>query len=212
MNQGDKTEIIQRYRERLDKYGVDIRALSSGTEERRRLRFEVLASVGTLDGSSILDLGCGFADFYAYLKERNISVRYTGYDISPDLVRIAKQRFPDAEFETRDIQEAGVSGTFDFIICSQMLNHVLKHENNLSVMKDILSRCYSACNVAVAMDMLSSYVDFREEHLYYYQPEEIFTFCKTLTKRMTLRHEYPLFEFAVFLYKDFQGWSNSPSQ
>ena len=54
--------------------------------------------------------------------------------------------------------------------------------------------------------MMTAYVDFREDRLFYYSPEEIFRFSKTLTKRVLLRHDYPLFEFTVYLYKDFAGW------
>ena len=76
-------------------------------------------------------------------------------------------------------------------------------------MEDIIKKSYELCNKAVAIDMLTSYVDFKEEHLHYYEPEEIFSFCKTITKRVTLRHDYPLFEFMICLYKDFSGWKNS---
>lgn len=37
--------------------------------------------------------------------------------------------------------------------------------------------------------------------MYYYSPEEIFGFCKDLTKRVALRHDYMPYEFTVYLYK-----------
>jgi SAM-dependent methyltransferase len=207
MNSADRQLIIERYRQRLGQFGKDVRALASGTVERQRVRFEVLAGVGSLEGASILDLGCGFADFYDYLRQRGVSVDYTGYDISPDLIDLAKGRFPEARFEIRDIQESGFAGAYDYIVCSQTFNNLLRNENNLSLVKDVLARCYAACRKGMAFDMLTTYVDYREDHLFYYEPETIFRFCKSLTKRVTLRHDYPLFEFTVFLYPDFPGWS-----
>ena len=47
-----------------------------------------------------------------------------------------------------------------------------------------------------AIDMITSYVDFREDRLFYYSPEEIFRFSKTLAARAATPR-LPLFEFRV---------------
>lgn len=206
MNENDKLSITSRYRERLKQHGPGIQALASGTTERRAIRFGVLSSIGDLQGASVLDLGCGLADFYAYLKECGIEVRYTGYDITPEFIGLAKERYPEAHFEVRDIQAEGIPERFDYIISSQTFNNRFAHEDNLRLMQDVLRLCYEASDKGVAIDMLTSYVDFHEEHLFYYSPEEIFRHAKSLTKRVTLRHDYPLYEFAILLYKDFTGW------
>lgn len=209
MNIEDKVLIIKRYRERLQKYGEDIRTLGSGTKERQRIRYRVLSEVGNLNYSSILDLGCGFGDFYKYLKEKGLKVDYTGYDICPEFVKIAQAKFPEATFEVRDIQEDGIPRKFDYIVSSQTFNNKLLNEENDILIKDIIRRCFEASNIGVAIDMTTDYVDFKKEHLYYYSPEDIFRFCKSLTKRVTLRHDSPLFEFTIYLYQDFQGWEIS---
>lgn len=206
MNQRDKARIISRYKERLQRYGEDIKALASGTYERQQIRFEVLSAVGEMEGASVLDLGCGFGDFYEYLTNRGLKVDYTGYDICPDFVELASAKFPQAKFEVRDIQVEGILRQFDYIISSQTFNNRLMHEDNFELMKNIITRCFEAHQKGIAIDMMTSYVDFKDDHLYYYSPEEIFNFCKTLTKRVVLRHDYPLFEFTVYLYKDFEGW------
>jgi len=206
MDPRDKDQIISRYRDRLRRYGEDIRALASGTYERQQIRFSVLSAVGDLDGTSVLDLGCGFGDFYEHLISRNLEVDYYGYDICPELVEIASAKFPQARFEVRDIQVDGIPRCFDYIVSSQTFNNRLVYEDNFELVKDVIRRCYEASDKAVAIDMLTSYVDFREDCLYYYSPEEMFNFCKTLTKRVALRHDYPLFEFTVYLYQDFVGW------
>jgi len=206
MNKDDKVEIAARYRERLIQYGSGIQALASGTIERRIIRFDVLKSIGDMNGKSVLDVGCGLADFYAHLREQGVQANYTGYDITPEFVKLASERYSDAHFEVRDIQTEGIPRQFDYIISSQTFNNRLAHENNLQLMFDVLRICYNACTLGVAVDMMTSYVDFREDRLFYYQPEEIFSYAKSLTKRVTLRHDYPAFEFAVHLYKDFAGW------
>lgn len=207
MNLEDKLASNLRYRERLERFGPTIRALASGAPERRLIRYGVLAEVGDLDGASVLDLGCGLGDFYEYLGSRSIHTTYTGYDISPELVARAAERFPEVEFEVRDIQREGIPRPFDYIISSQAFNYRLQHEENFEMVKDVLRQCLGNARKGVVCDFLSSYVDYREDHLYYYPPEEVLRFCKTLTKRVLLRHDYPLFEFAVYLYPDFQSWN-----
>jgi SAM-dependent methyltransferase len=206
MNEADKAEITRRYRDRLQQHGASSQALATGTPERQATRFGVLAGIGDLDGASVLDLGCGFADFYAYLLDRGIRPRYTGYDICPEFIEHARQRFPEARFEVRDVQVDGIPERFDYVISSQTFNNRLAHEDNMKVMQDVLRLSYGASQKGVAIDMMTAHVDFREDRLFYYSPEEIFRFSKTLTKRVLLRHDYPLFEFTVYLYKDFAGW------
>lgn len=206
MNEYDKQLIVKRYMDRLKKYGVDIKTLASGNIERQLIRFEVFSKIGDLTGHSILDVGCGFADFYQYLKHQGIKVYYTGIDICPAFIDICKERFPEASFEVKDIQKDDIGRKFDYVISSQTFNNKLQNDDNEVSIRDVIRKSYEICNIAVAIDMLTNHVDFREENLYYYSPEEIFRFCKTLTKRVLLRHDYPLFEFMVCLYKDFQGW------
>lgn len=66
----------------------------------------------------------------------------------------------------------------------------------------MLMKMFELCNKGVAANFVSSYVDFRNENLYYAKPEEIFSFCKTLSRRMVLRHDYMPFEFCIYIYKD----------
>lgn len=206
MNERDKDLIIRRYRERLAKYGKDIKTLASGVNGRQLIRFKAMSEIGDLSNHSILDVGCGFADYYQYLKERKLKVDYTGYDICPDFIEICRKKFPEARFEVKDIQVEPVDQKFDYVVSSQTFNNRLLKEDNETLIKDIIKKAYELSNIGMAIDMLSTYVDFREEHLYYYNPERIFGFCKSITKRVLLRHDYPLFEFTIYLYKDFEGW------
>ena len=166
----------------------------------------MLAGVGDLNGARVLDLGCGLGDFYQFLIQRGIRPHYTGYDITPEFIEHAQARFPEAHFEVRDVQTEGIPEKFDYVVSSQTFNNRLAHEDNMKVMQDVLRIGYQASDKGMAIDMFTSYVDFREERLFYYSPEEIFRFSKTLTKRVLLRHDYPLFEFTVYLYRDFAGW------
>lgn len=208
MDESDKILIQERYKERLRQYGPGIQALASGTESRRAIRFDVLAGIGIHEGASVLDVGCGLADFYSYLTEKNINVRYTGIDIVPELISSAQNTYPDLDLQVRDIQDDPFQdASFDYVVCSQVFNLRLADGKNEALVKDMLHIMFRIARQGVAVDLLTNYVDFKQDHLYYYQPETIFSYAKQLTRCVTLRHDYPLFEFCTYLFPNFKGWS-----
>jgi ubiquinone/menaquinone biosynthesis C-methylase UbiE len=208
MEENDKLLIQERYKKRLQEFGPGIKALASGTKERREIRFEVLTALGIFEGASVLDVGCGFADYYSYLLEKGVNVQYTGIDIVPELIESASATHPDLNLQIRDLQENPFpEASFDYVICSQVFNLYLGEGKNSELVKDMLRIMFRLARHGVAVDLLSSYVDFKQDHLHYYRPEEIFSYAKELTRRVTLRHDYPMFEFCVYLYPSFEGWS-----
>lgn len=202
----DKERIINRYNDRLCKHGANISALASGTEERRDIRFRVMTEVGIVDRDSVLDLGCGFGDYLNYLSKQDVEISYTGYDINPKLIEIAQERFPGRCFEVKDILQEDFP-IFDYIVSTSCFNLPLQYQDNYEFVEQILRTCYDHTRKGVSIDFLSSYVDFKSDEGFHYEPERIFQIAKSITKCVELRHDYPLFEFNIYLYKDFSGWS-----
>ena len=44
------------------------------------------------NNAKIADLGCGFGDFYEFLKQRNYNYIYKGYDINPEMIDYCKKK------------------------------------------------------------------------------------------------------------------------
>jgi SAM-dependent methyltransferase len=204
----DKQGIIDRYRERLQEHGPTLAALGVASAERMRLRHEVVAGVGDLRGASVLDVGCGFGDFYRECYKRIPTPEYTGIDMVEELIDEAKKRYRGARFIVGDFFTHDFGRSFDYVACDGVFNNRYRHCSNIAVVHRAIDRAYALATKGVAFSFMSRYVDFREDYLYYYDPLDIFDFCKTLTKRVTLRHDYPLFEFTVYLYPDWEGWAD----
>jgi ubiquinone/menaquinone biosynthesis C-methylase UbiE len=207
MDPADRARIIDRYNERLARFGDDRRTLASGTEARHHLRFSVLREIGIESGCSVLDVGCGFGDFYGWLRDSGIEVRYLGVDINPSLLEIGRRKYPAARFLERDLQRDPIDERFDFVVSSSAFNLALEAGDNYAFAADMLARAYRCADRGVAFDFLSSYADFTTPEAFHYEPERVLAIAKTLTKRVCLRHDYPLFEFCVYLYPDFAGWA-----
>lgn len=198
----DREKIVGRYAERYERFGIDLRTLNPGTGERHRLQHEVHASAAELAGKVILDVGCGLAHYYAFLKGKDIQVSYIGYDIVPQFIEADRERYPEAHFELRDITTDGIAHQIDWVVMCQVFNNKYEHVSNVDVVKNALTIALNAAREGISIDMLSSYVNYEEPHLNYFQPEEMFVFAKTLTPYVTLRHEYLPFHFTLILYKE----------
>ena len=206
MKPEDKNSIIERYNKRLAQFGPTIDALASGNEARHKMRFDVSTEVGIMDGDEVLDLGCGFGDYLDYLNGRELDVTYTGYDINPNLIAEARNRHKTGTFETKDVINEEFP-EFDYIVSSSCFNLPLKGEDNYEFVEKLFERCYHKSRKGVAIDFNSTYVDFFSKEGFHYEPEKVFAIAKKFTKRVTLRHDYPLFEFCIYMYQDFKGWS-----
>lgn len=198
----EKEKIIKIYNEKLKKNSAND-LLSTGNQLRRNIRFKVLSEIGNFENKKVLDLGCGTGDFYQYLLDNSIECDYTGYDINEKIVNIAKERFPKVKFEVKDILENSFP-QYDYIVSTSSFNNKLESISNYTFIESILSKCYEHANEGVAIDFLNSYADYHHDYAHYYEPEKIFSISKTITRRVTLRNDYPLFEFAVYLYNDIE--------
>lgn len=198
----ERQHVIDRYAERLGRLGPVVQALGWRDQVQQQLRFSVLAEgLPHLDGASLLDIGCGFGGLFESLRGRGVRVRYVGCDISPDVLDIARARHPDVTFELRDVlDDPYPAGTFDYVCMSGIFNYRLA--DNDGFLQQMLSAAYATCTRGVGANMMTDHVDYRDEHLHYFSPEQVLRFCQTLTRRLALRHDYPLYEFTVFLYHD----------
>jgi len=194
-----KKEIIKRYNERLKKYGHDPRTLG-WFKGRQPIRFKVITQIGDLNNSSILDVGCGFGDLYDFLIKNYRGIEYVGYDINPNLIQTAKKTHPNVCFEVKDILQEKLKEKFDYVVSSGLFE--FRFPDSTSFTRNMLRGMFESCKKGVAADFMSTYADFEEKNAFYANPEDIFRFCKTLSKRVSLRHDYMPFEFCIYIYKN----------
>ena len=194
-----KNSILEHYLELYKKFGVNSKALG-WINGRQSIRFETLSQIGNLSDSSILDVGCGFGDLFGFLKYKKIKCQYLGLDINKKFLELAKIKYPDGNFELRDIQAKKISKKFDWIIATGLTNQSGTYPH----IKNLLSEMFRICKKGVAMDFISNYVDYKDKNIFYTSPEVMFKFSKKLTKRVTLRHDYMPFEFCLYLYKNYK--------
>jgi ubiquinone/menaquinone biosynthesis C-methylase UbiE len=203
-------ETCDRYNRRLEEHGPSARAVGWDSEASQWTRFSVAIRGADFNGKTVMDIGCGLADFYRFLKSRGITVgQYIGADVNPRLLAIAQEKFPEAHFEKRNILLAPFSHQVcDVAVMNGVLNFRFQAVDNYEYAKEMIERAFAACRELLIVDMLSSYLtpDYPpEDFVFYYSPEEMFRFAQTLTSYVSLSHDYPPIpqnEFTLFLRRN----------
>jgi SAM-dependent methyltransferase len=196
---GPFDDIARFYDRRVDEFGHDVRACDYGREESQRIKFEVLSEVLPVDGLTLLDVGCGFADYASYLEERFPALRYTGIDISPRMVEEARRLHPGLDIRLGNILEGAVQEDFD-VVTANGIFYLLGAEAP-ELMRCIVGQMFGMARLAVAFNSLSAWAPDREPGEFYANPTETVGFCGTLTRWVSMRHDYHPRDFTVYLYR-----------
>ncbi|MCW7466186.1 class I SAM-dependent methyltransferase [Leptospira levettii] len=201
-------KLREHYRDLYKKYGERVESIQWSTIESQEKRFEILLDVVAKD-NSILDLGSGLGDLYAYSRKRGHVGSYLGLDFVDEFIEASNKKYSaksDAKFEQFDINKSELPEGYDFILVSGMFNNLM--EDNWSFICETLQKMFKVCNSGLAINCLSKYVDYFDDGLYYTDPLQLFDYCKkNISKFVTLRHDYLVkegsvpFEFTLYLFK-----------
>lgn len=87
------------------------------------------------ENSRVLEIGCG-TGFLLNAVKPSVGV---GIDISPEMINIARQKYPNLTFYQQDAEFMELDGTFDYIIISDTLGY-------LEDIQKVFSRIRQVCN------------------------------------------------------------------
>ncbi len=85
-------------------------------------------------GSTAVDVGCGTGKYASYLAGAGLEA--TGVDLSPQAIRVARERFPECSFEVGDAEKLPFEdASFDVVFSSGLS---LLNEPDLSVLRPLM--------------------------------------------------------------------------
>ena len=200
-------QVANLYSENLGSHGATPRSLGWRDIESQQLRFEKLAQVLYPDDESkvsVGDLGCGYAAMFTFLKDKlgTRLDRYYGYDLSPEMLAQARIIHGDSNLDL--IESSQIEHKADFIFVSGTFNVRFESCDDewRSYILEVLEEINSKSTRGFAFNLLSTYVDWREDHLYYGDPLFFFDHCKRhFSKQVSLLHDYPLYEWTMIVRK-----------
>jgi len=172
--------------------------------------FEVLAAVGNLYGSpapSILDVGCGLGDFLSYLRTHSFIGRYTGVDLLPELIEIARTRRLGGD-ETSVIAASFIAGDIldpdlvltphDYVVASGLFDYCTP--DSAERLPRVVHRLFDLCRRGLAWNVLNVAPGARDD-LYRAPPGELLALCEELTPWFVVRGDYDPHALTFYLYK-----------
>jgi SAM-dependent methyltransferase len=196
----DNQSNIHLYSELAQRYGIDFRAADWGSRDSQEKRFQVLCEIGDLDDRSVLDIGCGQGDLYGWLKRHKKHARYTGLDITPHMVDQARKRFPKARFCDWDLlDDSRPLKAHDYVVSSGIFAH--RRTSPFEFLKAMVRRMFELSRRGVAFNSLSTWATEKVGTEFHADPLKVLAFCRALSPRVALRHDYHPRDFTVYVYK-----------
>jgi SAM-dependent methyltransferase len=191
--------IASYYEGLIRQYGHDPRACDYGRPETQSLKFRVLSDVLPLSGCSLLDIGCGFADYATFLRTHFSELLYSGIDLCSAMVTEAQRNHPDLDLRVANIHDASLNRTFDVVSANGIF--YLLGDQAWPLMQKMIERMYALATRAVSFNSLSAWARDQEPGEFYADPLQTLIFCRRLTPWVVLRHDYHPRDFTVYLYK-----------
>lgn len=196
------------YRELFNEHKGTPMAVSSESLNHKKMRFSMICDIfKEEDDVTVHDVGMGVADLYAFMKENYTDKKmvYSGTEIIDEYVDEAKKRFPELSFYNRDIAESKFDDKYDFVLMSGVF-----HQRRDSAIRDwekfsqqLLKNSFEMCNKGIAFNFISPFVDFYQTQVYYSNLPKLINFINDdLSRFFEIRHNYALFEFTVYVYKE----------
>ncbi|RHX78267.1 class I SAM-dependent methyltransferase [Leptospira yasudae] len=206
-------KLIERYSTRYQKFGQDPKTLGWDNRTNQEIRFKNASRNIVIDDKKILDIGCGFADFYQFLLDSSgkTNFEYSGVDINPDLIGECSKRFPKSKFEIVNIltdPERIGKESYDIVSMFGVLNFKFSEIQNMDFAKSMINQAFEYTKEVLVVDMLSKVIDSKykpDDFVYYYEPAEMLQFAMTLTPHVALIQDYasiPQREFVLQLRKN----------
>jgi SAM-dependent methyltransferase len=201
------TEVSKYYSSKLIKYGETPLGVDWNGEKSQKLRFEQLSKIIKKSSPfTINDLGCGYGALCDYLFKKYENFKYTGFDVSENMICSAKQRYQDRD-NVNFIEACMPEMLADYGVASGIFNVRFDTSDAdwLAYIKSTLDVLNRTSMYGFSFNCLTSYSDQNKKKntLYYADPKYLFDYCKIhYSRNITLLHDYDLYEFSILVRKN----------
>ena len=191
------------YLRAADKHGAEFPSLLWASPQTQAARFDAIRRMVDLHGKSVLDVGCGRADFVPFLlRSCVVPADYVGIEAVEELAAAAEancRNLPDATIVRADFvrepQRMFVGA--DVIVFSGSLNTVEDEDFHATI-----RRAYDAAAEAVVFNFLSNDYLAGADYLRWRRPADVTAFGRRLTPDVRTLDDYLHGDFTVALRKD----------
>ncbi len=202
----DLTPIVTIMEDRLAEKGVGPEGLFWRDEVSMNRRFDQILAVCRHEHEpfGFSDLGCGYGALYVRARQLGLPVaRYVGYDISAKMLAAAREHVVDAEASF--IQGDRLDQVNDYAFGCGILNMPSPDTTEADWadhVKSVIANLDACSQRGFAFNSLTTYVDYRQDGLYYGDPLFYFDYCKRhIGRKVSLLHDADNWEWTIYVRK-----------
>ncbi|MCI8669514.1 MAG: class I SAM-dependent methyltransferase [Lachnospiraceae bacterium] len=204
-------DVVAYFSDRLKKYGANDERSLGWSKNKQEVRFKQLFRFlnpgGKEKRETLLDIGCGFADMYAFIEKNanHSNIDYWGMDIVQEFIDIAGKNYPEKldQLLCGNFLECDERKKYDYCIASGIFCVYESEEQNYEFIKKAMTKALNMSNIGIAMNFLSDKIDYRtSEKDFHASPEKILTLSYGLSRNVILDNSIMPFEFCVTIFKD----------
>lgn len=200
-------QIEKLYTQNLENFGFDSKSVGWKSEESQILRFDQLVKAidNQNDPFTVNDWGCGYGAMYDYFQNKFPFIsQYNGFDISEKMIDAARKKLSlgSVKYDLYLKDQPHIASDYTFI--SGIFN--VKFASDELIWKNFVEasihKAFEVSTKACAFNLLTTYVDWKQDGLYYADPNYYFDFCKkNISRNVTLIHDYNLYEWTIIIRK-----------
>lgn len=180
------------YKFSLNKFGLSHKGVHWNSKYNQYIRFDVLTECieDVIKESSIIDAGCGLAEYYHFLEQnQTLPLKYSGIDCEQNMIENCQVRYPHLNFKVQNILEDNLEKT-DYYIASGSLNILDEDE-----FYHFISRCYYFSQKGFIFNFLTK-DSFNKINKY-----DVIAYCKNLSKKVEIKELYLYNDMTIFMQK-----------
>ncbi len=175
-------------------------------QERQILRFKKSIEIVDFANSTILDVGCGYGDFYEYLINKNITPKsYTGIDLLNEHCNVARQRLPITcdiicgDFLQKELKKS------EYCILSGTLNYYDKEWFVFA--HKVIDKMWSLAHTGIIFNIRSPKSMHSAPELSARQHKDLSpsywcSYAESMTTRYALFHDYVDYDYTIAMWKE----------
>ncbi len=182
----------QFYNNSVREFGISAQGVHWNSKYTQYKRFEIITKLikKYIKNSSIIDVGCGFGEYYNYLIKNNRTPQnYIGIDCEQEMIITSKKRFSSLDFYTINILHDDIPQA-DYLISSGALN--LLTFNEIEV---FIYNCFNNSKYGFIFNFLKD-ITFNN-----IKQSAVINICKKHTDNLIIKEGYLENDFTIFMVK-----------
>lgn len=173
------------------------------SKKSMEVEYKAISDMANLKGKSVLDVGCGYCDFYYFLKKKGIILKkYVGIDLHPQIVEVDKKQFPDLDIRCGDILNYKFKKeSFDFSVGCGILTFKIDDWEKRT--EKVLRRMFEISKQGVIINFLKDREEGPPKHplSYYCKIIDTIKIVEKITPYFNVKNDYRFNNFSVILLK-----------